>query len=506
MDEPLTNPLFACLYAKEFPAQALLRLRPELRAQPCAVIDGTPPLRQVCSFNSQARAIGVTPGMTQVEIETFPSVRILPRSKEEEAAARSALLDCAGTFSPRVEDQSGEGAFLCVIDIAGTERLLGSPRVLAEMLTGRAKALGIAARVAVSGNFHAAICSARGMASGNSIIVIPPGEEAAALASLPLTVLNLSEYQAETLSLWGIHTLGRLAALPEKPLIARLGQDGQRLSQLAQGKRPHLFLPVEPAFKLEERIELDTPVELLTSLLFVVGVMLEQLTLRASARALALASVTVRLTLEGEAEHTRTIRPALSSNDRQLWIKLIHLDLEAHPPQAPIVSLTVSAEAGNTGKVQLGLFSGLLPEPSRLDVTLARIRAIVGENNVGQPTLKDMHRPDSFHLAPFSVPSGGGAEITATKPRAAMRQLRPAEKTKVALRDRRPSAFFFREKRYAVEHAYGPWLASGEWWDPTSWGFEQWDLIARSHDGLLLYCCLVHDLTRNCWQIAALYD
>lgn len=147
MDEPLTQSaaLYACLYAKEFAAQALLRLRPELRVQAFAVLDGTPPLRQVCSYNSQARAIGVVSGMTQVEIETFPSVRVLPRSKAEEAAARSALLDCAGTFSPRVEDQSGDSAFLCVIDIAGTGRLLGTPRVLAGKMLGCARALSIAA-------------------------------------------------------------------------------------------------------------------------------------------------------------------------------------------------------------------------------------------------------------------------------------------------------------------------------------------------------------------------
>jgi protein ImuB len=57
-----------------------------------------------------------------------------------------------------------------------------------------------------------------------------------------------------------------------------------------------------------------------------------------------------------------------------------------------------------------------------------------------------------------------------------------------------------------VVRAYGPWLATGEWWSSTLWGFEQWDLIARSHDGAQLYCCLVHDLTRNCWQMAGLYD
>jgi hypothetical protein len=35
------------------------------------------------------------------------------------------------------------------------------------------------------------------------------------LASLPLTVLDLTEVRVETFSLWGIRTLGMLAALPE---------------------------------------------------------------------------------------------------------------------------------------------------------------------------------------------------------------------------------------------------------------------------------------------------
>ena len=66
--------------------------------------------------------------------------------------------------------------------------------------------------------------------------LIAPGEEAQHLASLPLTVLDLTEEQAETFSLWGIHTLGMLAALPEKELIARMGQEGKRLRQLARGR------------------------------------------------------------------------------------------------------------------------------------------------------------------------------------------------------------------------------------------------------------------------------
>jgi protein ImuB len=62
---------------------------------------------------------------------------------------------------------------------------------------------------------------------------------------------------------------------------------------------------VEPPFGLAEKMELDSPVELLESLLFGVGVMLDQLILRAKARILALATVTITLTLDGGGTHIR---------------------------------------------------------------------------------------------------------------------------------------------------------------------------------------------------------
>jgi protein ImuB len=496
---------YACLYAREFPAQALLRLRPDLRERPCAVLEGEPPLQRVCSCNTKARLLGVAHGMTRVEMDTFPSVAMLPRSHPEEASAKAAMLECANTFSPRVEDASKGSALLCVIDIAGTERLHGPPATLGRALLDRAGTVGIAASVAIAGNFHAAICLARGMWSRGRVTVVPAGEEGAALAALPLKVLSLTEEQAGTLSLWGIHTLGSMAALPENALIARMGQDGRRLRQLAGGTLPHLFLPIEPALAMEEFLELETPVELLDSLLFVLGAMLEQLIARATARVLALASVTTTLYLEGGRSHARTVRPALPSNDRRFWIKLLHLDLEAHPPDAAILSLKLTAEPGSPSKVQLGLFSPQLPEQTRLDVTLARIRAMVGEECVGSPVLKDSHRPDAFQMRPFAVRSGPATPM-AHRSMAAMRQLRPAEGVNIMLRDTRPASFLFRQIRYDVERAYGPWLAGGEWWGQTRWGLQHWDVVARSPDGAMLCGCLVRDLMHDRWTMAALYD
>jgi protein ImuB len=84
--------------------------------------------------------------------------------------------------------------------------------------------------------------------------------------------------------------------------------------------------------------------------------------------------------------------------------------------------------------------------------------------------------------------------------------MRPAEIVSVTVQSRRPKAFVFRGKQYAVEHTYGPWLISGDWWQPALWDFEQWDLVARAKDSDLLCCCLVRDRVEDCWQMAALYD
>ena len=511
---PKSEELYACLYLTEFPAQALLRLRPHLlqglRAKPFVVMEGEPPMQQVCSLNAKAQVLGIRRGMTRVEADTFPSVTQLLRSLAEEAAAKAALLECCGAFSPGVEDLSTNGVFQCGIDIAGTEKLFGPPKLLGKTLLQRVRSLGFRACVAISRNFHAALCMARGIASVNQVKVIPSGEESTALAPLPLTVLDISEAYAETFALWGIHTLGKLAELPEKPLIARMGQQGKHLLELARGERPHLFQPVEPAFTLVERMELDSPVELLDSLFFLVGIMLEQLILRATSRIVALASVTIHLSLEGVALHTRTVRPALPTNLKQLWIKLIHLDLEAHPPQAAILALTLAAEHGKTSKVQLGLFSPQLPEPMRLDVTLARIRSIVGEAHVGRALLKDTYASDGYSIEPFSVPfsvlSRSTVPSTPRQPRASTRQMRPPASISVTLRDKQPETFSFHEKRYTVEHAYGPWLVSGDWWNPTLWSSEQWDLVARSVEGTLLCCCLCRDLVHGTWTLVSLYD
>ncbi|MFT4112385.1 DNA polymerase Y family protein [Silvibacterium sp.] len=504
----MTDPgeLYACLLVREFPAQALLRLRPELRERPCVVLEGLPPLQQVCSLNTRARLRGIEHGMTATEVATFSDAVVLERSTEMERVVSDVLVECAGAFSPRIEPRREGTAWLCGLDIAGTERLLGTPEKLAADLRERVRRLAISAQVAVSRNFLTALCVARGLPANIAVRVIAPGREAVALSALPIAVLQIEERHAEIFAAWGIATLGMLAALPEDALVARIGQAGRRLRLLACGESEHLLEPQETPFVLEERADLDAPLEELEPLLFGLSAMLEQLVVRAQSRLVALASVTVTLRLEGGGEHTRIVNPRVPGSDRRLWLKLLQLELEAHPPPAPITGVTLHAEPGIAGKVQLGLFSPQAPEPGRLDVTLARIAALVGEANVGRIVLEDTHAPEGFHLEPFRVLPEKSLQRELPAARMSLRRLRPPERSAVVFTEGRPRSLTFRERRYIVEQAYGPWLAGGVWWSDETWGQRQWDLVARSGDGAQLCCCVTHDFMEAGWKVTALYD
>ena len=533
----MTGELYACAYAAEFPAQALLRLRADLARQPVAVVEGPPPQQTICSCNRRAQRIGAAAGMTRLEAEAIPGLRLLARCAETEAAARAVFLECAAQFSPRIQNAAmdtdardpamganhhanhGAGCAF-VLDIAGTERLFGPPQQLAERLRAALAQAGFRVSVAVSANDRTARIKA---AAGRGVTVIPAGEEARTLANLPLSALNLAAEAGETFALWGIRTLGELAALPETDLVTRLGPHAAHWRALARGAAEHLFQPLEPAFRLEEFCAFETPVEQLDSLLFMAARMIDCLVVRAASRALLPAQITVRMKLENGTLHERTIRPALPTADRKFLLKLLQLEIAAHPPPAAVLALTLTGEAGAAGAVQLGLFAPQTPEPSRLDVTLARLKALVGDGRVGSPVLEDTHQAGSFRIEDFSVSPafrrsvaspaspGKGREATVpvesqAVPRMALRRVRPPTPVRVMLHAGKPAAFRDAENSFQVAAAYGPWRSSGSWWASGTWDTEEWDVLATQSGGASMACVLTRNCALHAWRLEAFYD
>ena len=494
--------MYACVHVAEFPVQALVRLRPDIKGKPVLVTQGKAPQEFVCSFNQLAQRQGATLGMTPLDAQSIAGVVLLPRSALCETAARTVVLECAASFSPRIEEVSRGTACAFVLDISGTERLFGPPAQLAERLRSALADAGFRASIVISTNFDTARLKA-GVTRG--ITVIPPGEEAAALANLPIAEMRLEEEPLETFALWGIRTFGALANLPRAELVTRFGQVASGWREVARGTAAHTFQPIEPAFTLEEFCAFETPVEQIDSLLFIGARMMDCLASRAASRALSLASLTAVLKLDGGQTHSIKIRPALPTIDRKFLLKLLHLEIGAHPPPAAVTALTLKAEAGRSSKVQLGLFAPQAPEPSRLDVTLARLKAIVGKDRVGSPVLEDTHRPGSFHMEGFSL-AVHAKEPKQDRTRMALRRMRPPVPVRVALRNLKPATFRSREISFDVIDAYGPWKTAGCWWSTDRWDLEEWDVLAADSSGKSVACLLVYDCTQKEWRLEAHYD
>ena len=497
--------LYIGVFIPEFPTQALLRLRPDAERSPVVVLSGDPPFEQVCSANALAFHLGITHAMTRAELDSFTGLCVLRRSESEERAARIALVGAAGAFTPRVEVQpSAAAAFMMVLDMSGTTRISGPAQQAISSIAGAMTSLRFFVQCAASANLDTAVCFAP--VARHAPILVPSGKEGDFLRELPLSALMLTEQQAETLAQWGLRTVGELAALPELDVVVRLGSEGKRLRLLARGEHPHFMIPEEPVFKLQEHLAFDSPLELLDSLLFVFGPMLDQLLARAQNRSLAVASVTVTLGLDGGGEHRRTVKPALPTAQREVLLRLLQLDLQTHSPAAGILSVSLHAEPGHRSTVQTGLFSRAMPEPMCLDVTLARVAALVGEERVGCARLLDTHRPDSFVMERFVLPDEGPYTPKSTQQGVAVRRCRPVIAITMRQEGQRLKSFSLHGKLYTVQAAYGPWRRSGEWWSSEVWSREEWDVSAKAGEEDTLLCILTHDLLRRDWQIEALYD
>lgn len=186
----------------------------------------------------------------------------------------------------------------------------------------------------------------------------------------------------------------------------------------ASEEAEHLLVPEEEAFALAVTTALDSPVEVLDSLLFVLSPMLETILTMAMERAYAVRSLRPTLSLERGEPHAISIRPATPSQNRDALLKLLNLELQAKPPQAGVVTVTLEAEPSRPQTSQRGLFQAQLPEPDKLDLLLARLRSIAGEENVGAPTLENSHREDAFTLSTFEPTDrrGDGGDQSASAP------------------------------------------------------------------------------------------
>src|SRR5205814_200752 len=119
--------------------------------------------------------------------------------------------------------------------------------------------------------------------------------------------------------------------------------------------------------------------------------------------ALATNELSLSLKLENGSVHERKLSLPQPMRDPRVFLRLLLLDAEMHPPRSAVVALTIKCEAVKPRVLQSGLFIPLAPEPEKLELTLARLTKLVGIENVGSPEILNTHRPDAFRVKRFAL-------------------------------------------------------------------------------------------------------
>jgi len=347
----------ACLMVPLFPLAARLRSEPELGDQAVAICEGNGSTARVVVASRTARQLGIRPQMTLAQARSvLPDLIARGRDAACEAAAHEALLEVAWSLSPRVEDAGHDPHCLAYADVDGMDRLF--PGESGELHMGQAamataRHLSLPLRIGIAANKLAARVAAR---RPSPPTVVPSGEEAGFLAPLPLRLLQLGRRMAETLERWGVTTMGELARLPADQVASRLGLDGSRLHQAAQGLDAEPLVPHHPPAVLAEGMELEWPVLSSEPLLYAVRQALERLAGRLEPYGLACTLLELELGLEPEGVDRRPIHLPAPTRDIDALLCLVRLEIESRPPSAPVASFLCLAHPDQPRSGQLTLF------------------------------------------------------------------------------------------------------------------------------------------------------
>ena len=220
-----------------FYASVEVRDDPSLRGKP-VLVGGGGNRGVVCAASYEAREFGCHSAQPMaVALRRCPKAVVVSPRFEVYSAASAQVFEVFDHYSPVVEGLSIDEAFL---DMSGSQRLLGTPRVAAEAL--RAEVFeatgGLTCTVGISAvKFISKIASA--MNKPNGLTEVPAGTELDFLAPLPIAKLwGVGPKTQERLHELGVKVVGDLRRIELDTFVRRFGEHGAHLHALAHARDP----------------------------------------------------------------------------------------------------------------------------------------------------------------------------------------------------------------------------------------------------------------------------
>ena len=116
----------------------------------------------------------------------------------------------------------------------------------------------------------------------------------------------------------------------------------------------------------------------------------------------------------------------------------------------------------------------------RLEVMLARMRKLLGEQPVGSPELTDDHRPNAFRMAPVSASAAASQREAVTLDACSSARLASAAHGRRCTCERCTCAGLLGLSCLCCPRCGRAGSVSGQWWSEANWCREEWDVRLES--------------------------
>lgn len=199
----------------------------------------------ILAKSTPAKKYGIQTGEPLFQaLEKCPDLVVIPPDYSLYVQASRSFVKMLMEFSPIVEQYSIDEAW---VDMTGTERLWGSPRLAAEQMLRRInEELGFTVNIGISSNKLLAKM-AGDFEKPNKVHTLFPEEVEQKFWPLPVRDLFLVGAATERkLKFMGIYTIGDLAKADVRVLKKRLGKHGETIWHFANGRNADAVTP-EPA-------------------------------------------------------------------------------------------------------------------------------------------------------------------------------------------------------------------------------------------------------------------
>ncbi len=408
-----------------------------------------------------ARALGLSPGMalTQARI-LVPGLDVRDADPQGDAAFLERLgIFAARRWTPRAAVSGADGLWL---DLGGVAHLFGGEQRMCRRLVAFCARLGFSARIAVAGTAGAAYALAR--YGRDPVSLITSGEEAQALAALPLAALRVDGESLAAARRLGLETIGQLIVMPRAPLQRRFGAGLLTRLDQALGRTAEPFDPIVPEDPPSVLLRFLEPIATAEAIHEAMAEALRRLVPELGQAGLAVRRLILACERVDGVEQKVAIGTARATRDGDHLGRLLGARIETIEPGFGIERIRlIAAWVEPLGAQPIdGALAGVRPAPDLVPLI---------DRLVGRLGPRRVYRLDAVES---DVPERSVRRADPLAPTIAwrpwprpVRLLSPPERIDhvvALLPDQPPRRFRWRGRSYRVASADGPERIHGEWW------------------------------------------